>query len=158
MSVQDIIDGINRGIENHGDAGIDHSMMIEATSNISRVLSVLYGVLVVLIYIAVPVMISLEIMYICFPIIRSKTEEFLVKIEGRGFMCRTLGFTLRDAREAVYRANTIDTGKSPIYIYLVMKCKSVTVIMFIIFIVLNGRENIIRFVWSLVDRAVGHIF
>ena len=158
MSIQDIVDGISEGIEAQDRAGIDHKILIQTTSDLGRIISTLYGVLVVIIYILVPLVIALELLYICFPVVREQADKLLIKIESRGFVGKSLGFTLRDAREAIHKANMSEKGESPLWVYLKLKCTSVMVVMFVIFLVLNGRGNIIRFVWGLIESAVGRWF
>ena len=104
-SVQDIKDEIGEAIQNGGD--YDYIQLIQQTSDVSRVLSVVYGVLVTVILILVPIIVSLELMYICFPLLRVHMESFVVKVESKGIAGKVVGFTLRDAREAVYKADTL---------------------------------------------------
>lgn len=155
-SVQDITDEIGDAISNGGD--YDYIQIIQQTSDMGRVLSVVYGVLVTVILILVPLIVSLELMYICFPILRVHMESFVVKVESKGILGKVVGFTLRDAREAVFRSETSLTGKNPLGIYLKMKCASMMMVMFVIAIVLTGMNGFIGFVKSLVDSIITKIF
>lgn len=155
-SVQDIKDEIGEAIQNGGD--YDYIQLIQQTSDVSRVLSVVYGVLVTVILILVPIIVSLELMYICFPLLRVHMESFVVKVESKGIAGKVVGFTLRDAREAVYKADTDSIGKHPLAIYLKLKCASMMMVMFVIAIVLTGMDSFIGFVKSLVDSIITQIF
>ena len=155
-SVQDIKDGIGNAVDSGGD--YDYISIIQSVSDITRVLEFLYGFLIVVIMILVPLIVTLELMYICFPVLREQMEKLVVKVEGKGFLGKTVGFTLRDARTAVQRAETVMTGKSPLTIYLKLKCTSLMMVMFIIAVVLAGAEGFVGFVRSLVDNVITYIF
>lgn len=153
MGVEDIKEELAKRTESSGD--LDYIQLREHTEIITRVVSIVLGVLLVAILIIVPLIITLEIMYICFPIIRGKMEEIIEKVEDKGFLNKMAGFTLRDAKEAVLRANTVQIGeKSALWIYLGLKCKSLMVLMFIVALVIMGSSTIINFVWKLIDGLV----
>lgn len=155
-SVKDIKDGIDEAMGS--GRGYDYIRMIQSVGDIRRVISFLYGFLVVLIEILVPLIVSIELIYICFPMIRTQMEKLAVKVENLGFASKTIGFTLRDARTAVERSETVQTGKSPLTIYLKLKCTSLMMVMFIIAVVATGAEGFVGFVRSLIDKAISIIF
>lgn len=155
-SVQDIADDVEKALE--ADGGFDYIHIIQQTSDLGRVVGVLYGVLTTTILILVPIVVSIELMYICFPVLRVNMENLVVKVESKGIAGKVVGFTLRDARQAVFQAETAQTGRSALWIYLKMKCTSMMVVMLVIAIVLKGSESIINIVWKLIERAVFHIF
>lgn len=156
MSVEEITQSIIDKAES--DGSIDHIMFLEQTDAIVRIANILYGVLSTIILLFVPLVISIEVIYINFPIIRGKIDDLLIKVEGHGIAHRMAGFALGDAVEAVRVACTAETGRSAIYIYLVNKCKSLMFIMFIICLVINGTSDIINYVWSLIENVVLRVF
>lgn len=155
-SVQGIKEGIGDAIESGGE--YDYIQIIQSVSDIRRVIGFLYGFLIVVIMIVVPIIITLELMYICFPILRVQMENLAIKVEGSGFVGKAVGFSLRDARTAIQKSETNLVGKHPLTIYLKLKCTSMMMVMLVIAIVLTGADSFIGFVRSLVDNVISHIF
>lgn len=133
--------------------------LIESTSIITQVAELVLGVLSLVIIILVPIVVAIELVYISFPTIRQKTNEMILKIESRGVKTNVLGFVLRDAKEAVKRANIDLVGqKTAVRIYIGLKVKSVFMGMFILAFVIRGGSSIINFVWSLFERTINTMF
>lgn len=150
MSVDEIKSGLADKIESDGT--FDYIQLIEQSGTIGRIASIVTGVLVVVILILVPLISACEIIYIAFPVFREKIDTLLVKIEDKGVAHKAIGFTLRDAIEAVERANTEYIGeKSAMLIYLQLKVKSLEFVMFIIAIVLAGSSTIVSVVWKAIQ-------
>lgn len=150
MNIENIKEELAKKTESSGD--LDYIQLNEQVEIIARVVSMILGVLLVAIMIIVPLIIVLEIVYICFPVIRGKVEDLVDKLEEKGFVRKMAGFTLRDAKEAVEQANTVCIGeKSALGIYLVLKCKSMMFLMFIVALVMMGSSTIINFVWSIIS-------
>lgn len=157
MEIQDLVGKLQDRIAN--DGSVDQIMMLEQTNIIERVASFTIGMLSLLIMIFVPIIVSLEIIYICFPICRDATEKIIVKIESRGKKGTAIGFILRDALEAVKQANTTMIGeKSALWIYLGIKCKSLMFLMFIIVFIIRGSGPIVGLVHKLFINVIETIF
>lgn len=156
MSVSDITDAIENKVAS--DGSVDRITLLEGTGIISKVGSVLYGFMITIILILVPIVVTLEVIYICFPVIRNKIDDLAVKVATHGVAQKTIEFTLGDAMRAVKEAETTQTGKSALWIYLVAKLKSIMFIAFILALVLKGSGTIVNFVARIVDSLLGTMF
>lgn len=137
MSIDDITEGLRERIDEGNN--VDYLGLTEGLTIVTEIASLILGYLVVFILILVPLIVCAEILYICFPIIRDGVDELLVKIEGKGVPNRILGFCLRDAIKAVEESMIDGIGsRSALWIYFVLKCKSMMILMFIICLVLRG--------------------
>lgn len=153
MTVDEIRDSIAN--KTSVDGGVDQVTVIEGTMIIARIASVVLGFLTVAIMILVPLVVTGEVCYICFPVIREKVDELIIKVEGKGVAQRAVGITFRDAIEAVKLANTVEIGKeSALFIYLKLKIKSLMFLMFILALVLQGANAIINIVWGGIEGLV----
>lgn len=156
MSVEDIKSGLADKIES--DGGLDYIQLIEQSGTLGRIASIVTGILVTVILILVPLVSACEIIYIAFPVFREKVDKLLVKIEDKGVVHKVIGFTLRDAIEAVEQANTEYIGeKSAMLIYLQLKLKSLEFMMFIIAIVLAGSSTIVSVVWNAIQGILNSL-
>lgn len=152
MGVDEIKEGLVERAESSGN--LDYEQLITQTDTISTVTSLVLGILTTAILVLIPLIAACEISYICFPIIREKVDELIIKLEGRGSAHKVLGFTFRDAFKAVEEANTVEIGqKSALLIYLQLKMKSLQFLMFIIALAVSGSSAII----DLVSRAIDGI-
>lgn len=150
MTINDIRESISN--KTNASSDVNQVMLIEGTSIISRVASIVLGYLSVAILTLITLIVTGEICYICFPVIREKVDELIIKVEGKGVARRAVGVTFRDAVEAVRRANTVEVGeKSALLIYLQLKLKSVMFVAFVISLILKGTDIIINAVWGSVD-------
>lgn len=153
MSIDDIKNSLIDKIES--DGSLDYIQLFEKTSLIGQVTSTILGFLITIIFILIPLIITVEIIYICFPIIRGKTDKLIMRFSDSAVLNKTVGFTLRDARSAVEQANTVMIGKkSALAIYLSIKCKSIMFIMFLVSLVLSGTGPIAEFVWKAIDGFI----
>jgi hypothetical protein len=141
MSVGEITEGLDSAISS--DGSLNHITIYEATRVIGRVASLVVGFLTVVIIILVPFVVGLEIIYICFPIIRNKTDDLISKLEAKGMAGKTIGFTFRDAKQSVF---------------LKIKCKSIMFLMLVLSLIVQGSDTIINIVWNLISRIVSTIF
>jgi hypothetical protein len=156
MSVGEITEGLDSAISS--DGSLNHITIYEATRVIGRVASLVVGFLTVVIIILVPFVVGLEIIYICFPIIRNKTDDLISKLEAKGMAGKTIGFTFRDAKQSVFLAETTEVGTNPLWIYLKIKCKSIMFLMLVLSLIVQGSDTIINIVWNLISRIVSTIF
>lgn len=157
-SIQNIVDGIKEAISVGSSGDINYITWNTIISVLSRIFSILYLVLSYTIYILVPIIVCLEICYIAFPSVRNGLEVVINRMESKGTSGKVLGATLRDARQAVYEANTLETGKSPYWIYLKLKIKSIQIVMLVIVIVLGYSTQIINMVWSWIQNIISIAF
>lgn len=157
MSTSDIVRELEERLYYNGE--INQIQLIEQTGLISQIASIVLGVLSIVILILVPIVVAVEVIYIAFPVIRNKTDELILKIESKGVKHNALGFVLRDAKEAVKRANIDMIGqKSAISIYLKLKVKSVFIGMFILAFVIQGGSDIVEFLWDMFEGLVSTMF
>ena len=137
------------------DGSIDYIQLEESMLTINTIYPFILGFLVVSIMILIPIVISLEIVYICFPIIREGVDELLIRIEGKGKKTSVLGFALRDARKAVTIANTGMVGEqSALWIYLKLKAASLALVVVLIALVVVFGDRVIDFIQSVVEPIV----
>lgn len=157
MSIEKLVAELEERLASNGD--VNYLEMIQSSNLIQRIASFVIGALSLLIMITVPIIVSIEIIYICFPVIREKTDELIFKVEERGYARNVIGFTLRDAIEAVKEANTTMIGeRSALWIYMKLKLKSIMFLMFIVVFVLRGSSSVINFVDSLFRGVIETIF
>lgn len=157
MGINDITNELQNRLSYDGD--LDHITLIESSGIIGRVASVILGLLSLMIVILVPIVVAVEVVYICFPAIRDKTNELLLKLETKGADKRILGMAFRDAKhvvELVYcRGGT--TGDM-LWEYLKIKVRSIVFVFFLISLVIQGGGYIVDLVWNLVGNVIEKIF
>ena len=159
FTVGDVVEQLKGKFES--DGSIDYIQWYQQTNIITRILSLVLGLLICLILLLVPLVVSLELIYVAFPFVREKMDELSVSLEGKGLRHKALGFALRDAKEAVERANTTQVGKPAMTIYLWLKLKSMMFLMYIISWVVCGTTPMIRntiFVMQGLIDTLGRIF
>lgn len=143
MSVEDITNGISERL--HADTGSDYIVIDSGAATIQRIGSIILGFLIMLTLILVPVIISLEVMYIVFPIIRSSVDVIGNKMKGKGHAKQVAGFLFRDAITAITITETTRPGDNPLWIYLKIKIKTAMFLAFVIAMILQGSGPLIRF-------------
>jgi hypothetical protein len=154
MSVEDIREELDRKTQSSGD--VDYISLRESMSVISRIVSTVSGILIVTIIFTISIVILLEALYILFNVFRAGVDSTITRY-GENRRGKILGFAFRDARLAVMKAETVETGKSALSVYMWIKCKSVMFIMFIVAIILMGSGPIIDLVWDLATRVINII-
>ena len=98
MNIDSIVTGIEQNID--GPQRLDYIKTIEWTNTIARISSLVLGILAISILILIPIICSLEIIYITIPTLRAFTDKIVYDGEP-GFVQRTVQFTLRDAIKAI---------------------------------------------------------
>jgi hypothetical protein len=121
-------------------------MYYEGYSIVGKIASLVMGFLIVTILLLVPIIVALEVSYISFPIVRDATDSLIIKLEGKGIEKFTSGVVLRDAREAVRRADMSTTGRSPMFEYVLLKSKSMMFLMYMLAFVGMSTDTAIAFV------------
>ena len=163
MSINRLVDNIENRL--YSDGKVDDSTIIQITDTIQKVSSVAIGVLAWIILILLPIIIAIEIVYICFPFIREKTNEMILKLEQRGHKHNLPGFVLRDAIKANEEAEkmmangTCDlTGTgSALWIYIKLKLPAIFFAFFVLAFVLAGTSTIVQIISNLVHGIIGHL-
>lgn len=156
MDIDKLIDDLKKAVESGN--GVDNITVKEASSVISRLGSFILGLLCIIIIIIFPIIVALEIIYICFPLFRDKVEQLCVWMDLKGADARIVAVAFRDAKEAIVRADTVATGKNPLYIYMGIKAKSIAFVFFIVAIVIEGGDFIIKAVYNLLGNFLSRIF
>lgn len=139
----------------NSDGSVDYIQLEESMSVINTIYPFVLGFLIVVITLLIPIVVSLEIVYICFPVIREGADEILIRIEGKGKKTSVLGFALRDARKAVKIANTDMVGEqSALWIYLKLKSASLALAVVLIALVAVFGDKVISFIKDIVEPIV----
>ena len=135
---------------------VNLTFMYDGLQLIMEYSSLLLGLLVVIILIATPVIVALEVMYINFPTMQSGVHMALDKLNKKNskVLEKTLTVMFRDANRAIVEANTLQTGRSANMAYLIIKVKTVLIMVVIIGIVIGPLQQIILFLVNLVLKVV----
>lgn len=158
------IDDITRELENRlaYDGDLDHITLIESSGIIGRIAAIILGLLSTLIVILVPIIVAMEVVYICFPAIRDKTNELLTKLETKGADKRLLGVAFRDAKHAVEevycRGELNGTIGDMLWEYFKVKVKSIVFVFFLLSLVIQGGAYVVDLVWNLVGNVIERLF
>lgn len=160
MDIEELVSELESRLSTN--SGIEHITLIESSSTIGKIASVILGILSMLVVILVPIMIAVEIVYICFPVIREKTDQVMVKLETKGADKKLLGVAFRDAKHAIQQVycsgNLTGTTGDILLEYGKIKIKSVVFVFFILALVLQGGAYIVDVVWSIVGNLIESIF
>jgi hypothetical protein len=160
MTVNKITQELNEVLS--ADSDIDIIEYRESTSIISRIGSLVLGILSWIIIILFPIIVALEIIYICFPMIREAEDKLLLKIESSGVDINRIEVVYRDAKNAIKEAYCNDEVSSSttsiLWIYFKIKVRSVIFVFFILSFVIQGWSTIVDVVWSYVGNIVTAIF
>lgn len=155
------IEEVKQSIENSLGASseIDYVQLNEQVTTITVVSEVILGFLSTIIMVMVPFIVSVEVIYICFPVIRQKMNDLVIKVESKGVAHSVLEITLRDARKAVEDSFiTMPGERSALWIYLTIKVKSIMFMMLLVVTVIKGGASVIETVWNVIGNAVDLIF
>lgn len=152
MSAADVIDEISKKADE--ESNLDHIRFIEWSREIIDYGQVILGLLVILVFILVPIVISLELVYINIPITRKVFDNIR---GGNRRVSRVAEFSLRDAVEAVEKAALGEYGSNPNMAYLIIKAKSSMTIGVMLALVLQGTSMLMGIANGLVGVAVDYI-
>ncbi len=152
MGIDEITEGLKERLES--DDSVNYLMYYEGYSIVGKVASVVMGFLIVIVLLLVPFIVALEVAYISFPVIRDATDSLIIKLEGKGIEKFTSGVVLRDAIEAVRRSNMSETGRSPMFEYLILKSKSMMFLMYMLAFVGMSTDTAIAFVAHLLKPVL----
>ena len=156
MDVSTIIDELENRL---GHNGVDYLTLTESSSLIERVTSLILGIMINVILIVVPLIVALEVIYICFPIFRDGVGKLIVTLESKGVDNKVFDFVFRDAVTAINRSYVGELqSKSPLWIYLTIKVKSIVVVFFLVSLVVKGSPLLIDIAWNLLGELIKFIF
>lgn len=127
-----------------GSRYVDSLFLQRAIDIITRFISVAYAFLSVTILILVPLIVVAEICYITIPFFRYSVDLLDQKTAQSKFLKKPFDLVFRDAITSVIEADTSNTGKSAVIIYVVKKVKSIMFIMFVVTMALQGSGPIIK--------------
>lgn len=154
MSVDEIVNDITGHMVTDGSA--NYIQLIESLNTIEKISSVILGLMVVVIIIGVPLVVAVEIVYINFPMAQESFERALIKTTGN--LNKALGLMLRDAKLAVLKANTIETGENVNYVYLRLKIKAILIAVLLAASVLGIGPVIIDIIMSIAQSILSGIY
>lgn len=154
MGASEILQGMQELVGTNPSVNL--TFMYDGLQLIMEYSSLLLGLLVVIILIATPVIVALEVMYINFPTMQSGVHMALDKLNKKNskVLEKTLTVMFRDANRAIVEANTLQTGRSANMAYLIIKVKTVLIMVVIIGIVIGPLQQIILFLVNLVLKVV----
>ena len=153
MGASEILQGMQELVGTNPSVNL--TFMYDGLQLIMEYSSLLLGLLVVIILIATPVIVALEVMYINFPTMQSGVHIALDKLNKKNskVLEKTLTVMFRDANRAIVEANTLQTGRSANMAYLIIKVKTVLIMVVIIGIVIGPLQQIILFLVNLVLKV-----
>ena len=154
MSVDEIVNDITGHMVTDGSA--NYIQLIESLNTIEKISSVILGLMVVVIIIGVPLVVAVEIVYINFPMAQESFERALIKTTGN--LNKALGLMLRDAKLAVLKANTIETGENVNYVYLRLKIKAILIAVLLAASILGIGPVIIDIIMSIAQSILSGIY
>lgn len=150
MSVDEIVNDITNHLSTDGSA--NYIKLIESLHTIEKVSSVILGLMVVVILLGIPIVVSVELVYINFPVAQEQFEKVLIKTTGN--LNKALGLVLRDAKLAVLKANTIETGNNVNIIYLKLKIKSILIAVIAAASILGAGPIIVDIILSITQSLL----
>ena len=150
MSVNDIINDLGGKVQSDGT--VDYLTMYTGLELVTQIGEMLLGIACVIIIIPIPIVATLEIIYINIPPVRELTEKIMFK--GEGYIQKAIQFTLHDAVRAVKEANTCTTGKSANYLYLMIKLKWIFITVLALAVVINGTSTIVSLLMSIFSGII----
>lgn len=152
MDVQTIVDGIAKYLPDDGTA--DYITTIEVLGITGDIAGFIVGLLVAVLIAGLPIVVTLEMCYINFPIIQNGCENLYNRLRGKAN--RIFGLAIRDARKAVELSHTEEYGVSANWIYLKIKIKAVFLAVFIVAMVLGPGQFLLKMAWNLIQGIVGY--
>lgn len=136
----------------HSDVGYDYIMLIEGLGVIGKITSNILGLFIVILTLGIPLIVAIEVMYINFPIMQLKINNFYNRLEGKAN--KALGVVLRDAMWAVELSKTEEYGKSANLIYLRLKCKVIFLSVFLIALTIGPGHVLIIHTYNIVSGII----
>ena len=149
MSVNDILNDIGNKAVDNGE--MDRILFSDITNGIIDFTEIILGLAIITIFILVPIVVSLELIYINAPV----TRDLFDSIKGSDRkIAKIAEFSLRDAVESVERAAMGEYCGNANNAYIIIKVKSVTIIGFIVALTLQGVSVLSGISYGLVGKAI----
>jgi len=143
MSISEIVNNLENELAT--DPGTNYKVLLESYSTITRVMSLVLGILVVLIWIMFPVIVILEISFITIPLFQSGVYGLVDKFKSKGFSS-FIQITFRDAMKAIEASETGQTQLPPAGYYLIHKVKSAMFAAFVIALIVGNGTRIVELI------------
>lgn len=149
MSPQSLIDKLEDKFTSGG--GVDYLATFSFFTILEKFLSLAITLFTVYILVFMPIVMMLEIVYIAFPAFRDIEKKLEVKFKNVGYLQTIFNFTLGDAKEALEEANVLQTGKSPMLVYMRIKLWWVFLASCAVFAQIIGIKVVINTVLNLLS-------
>lgn len=153
MLPSDVMIGISELIQD--DGGADYIKLHEGLGIVSDVASWILGLLVMIILIGFPIIVALEVLFINVPVFQSSIIKLMDK---NTTLNKIMGICLRDAKRALYLANTKDTGESANKVYLFIKVKVLFIAVFMVGMILGPISVVVSTVIDITNDLINAIF
>lgn len=153
MRVSDILNGMGELYVD--DGGANYLQLHQVTYFFSVVVNYLISILTVIVIVGVPLIIAMELLYINIPVFQGSVNR---AAEGDPRFEKIVGIFLRDAKVALYRANTAETGKSANAVYLGIKWKTVFIAYFLVGLTIGPIKGIIMYMIRVIGEALSSLF
>lgn len=131
--------------------GMDFLMAYSFIDVLEKFLVLAITIFTVYILILTPIIIILEIAYLCFPALRDVKRSLEVKFKGAGYAQTIFNFTFKDADRALEEANIVKTGKHPMLIYMRIKLWWIFLASITIYFQIIGATTVINLVLSAIS-------
>lgn len=146
MLIDDIRDGIISYLDSYGSA--DYITMYEGIAIVKDIAGYILTFLGAMLLVGLPIVISIEVMYINFPTFQSVCDNLYGRFKGKP--SKMFGLVIRDARKAVEDSKTDRCGVSPNWIYLEIKLKSIIFAAIVITLVFGPGDTLVAIVYNMV--------
>ena len=148
MQVSDILKDMQGLIQDNGSQ--DYLTYYKGQSVIAFIANNLLGYIAVLLIIGIPIIVSFELFYINIPVLSNYVDKL---VDNSKAVEKIMGLCLRDARVAIYNANTVETGRSANYEYLRIKLKHVCIAIIIAVLLLGPIKQLILYFASIIVKV-----
>lgn len=147
MTISEIVENLENELMT--DNGHNYIFLIESHTTLGRVMALIFGLLITIIWIMFPIIISLEICYIAIPTMQFGVNTLEEKFKTKGHLASVIGFTFKDARKAIESSVTGQTNLPPLAVYLKLKLKSAMFAAFIVALVVGNGNRLLDIVGGL---------
>lgn len=149
MSPQEISGQLSDKFTDGG--GMDYLIAYSFIEILEKFLVLAITIFTVYILILTPIIIALEVAYLCFPVLRSVRKKLEVKFKGVGYMQTIFNFTFKDADKALEEAHASKAGKNPLLIYLRIKLWWILLASMTVYFQIIGATVLINIVLSFIQ-------
>ncbi len=127
---------IKQGLQEHLDTiyNVDLSSIYETEMMVQNIASIVFGTIANLLIIFMGLVTALDIAYITLPLFR----EVVARTKWDGSKHKYLRLVSKDAISAIEQANTIETGRGILGIYLLKRLKTYLICAFVLTILIGG--------------------